>query len=168
MGFTFDDRISDSRRLFGSRVINQRSSISIWIFYAVLGFVFLHVLNWSAKCGPLSSGAYRDQCARPEEKKTKAKEIMNEAFYHREQNRSVTPYVDLKDEAPKVPPGHGRSTLRANVRSEPSMVGEVIANLDKDQVVKILETQGGWVRVRYSDDSDDEETGWVWKDLLKP
>lgn len=157
--------IDINRRIFGIASVSQKSRAGIWVFYIVAGFLFLHILNWSAKCGPFATGKYRDQCSEKQKPQT-SNELFNEAAYYREQHRETTPYVDLKDEdeSTPVPPGHGRATLRANVRSEPSMLGEVITNLNKHQVVKILETQGGWVRVELEED----ETGWVWKDLLKP
>lgn len=150
---------------------SQKSRISAWVFYAVAGFFFLHVLNWSAKCGPFASGKYRDYCTDLEQTRAAKAVVANETTYAWTKAQKKSPYVDLQDTGEVIeeflPEGYARSTLRANVRSDPNMEAEVITVLEKDQIVEILETQGSWLKIRYGDPTNDDETGWVWKDLLK-
>lgn len=160
------------RTLFAIPSNSQKSSLGLWVFYIVVGFVFLHVLNWSAKCGPFATGKYRDYCTDLEQTRTaKSNMVANEVTYAWSKAQKRSPYVDLQDSGEVIeeflPNGYGRTILRANVRSDPSMEAEVLITLDKDQIVEILEIQGSWFKIRYGDPNSEDETGWVWKDLLK-
>lgn len=168
----FDTGSFASRHIFSIASASQKSRIGPWVFYAVMGFMFLHILNWSAKCGPFSSGKYRDYCTDLEQTRAvKANVVANDVTYAWSKAQKKSPYVDLQDSGEVIeeflPEGYGRSTLRANVRSDPNMESEVLITLDKDQIVEILETQGSWLKIRYGNPTNDDEVGWVWKDLLK-
>lgn len=149
---------------------DQIRRISQVIFLAVIIFAALHLLQWSTRCGPFASGAYRDYCADLDRIRQARQVIINEATQARRQAATRTPYVDLRD-APEeierfVPPGHGVVKNRANAREGPGMAFDVIETLERDRMVEIIEDSDGWVRVRLNLPGDAETFGWIWQDLL--
>lgn len=137
----------------------------------VMIFVGLHILQWSARCGPFATGKYRDYCTDIDQLRVvKSPVLVNETTIARNRAIQRTPYVDLKDNGEVleefVPPGWGRSKNNANVREGPGMDYEVIDSLIRDSIVEIIEEQDGWIKVRISAPGDAEQFGWVWRDLL--
>lgn len=167
----FDAGIDAGRHIFGVASASQKSRIGVWAFYAVTGFLFLHILNWSAKCGPLAAGKFDDYCAELDKTRGAKPLIVNQATYARARASNHSPYVDLKEPGEVLeeflPPGYGRSKINANVREGPGMNYEVFESLEKDSVVEIIEEENGWIKVRLPGSSlDAEHFGWVWRDLL--
>ena len=149
---------------------NQIGKISQMVFLIVIIFAALHLLQWSTRCGPFASGAYRDYCADLERIRQARQVVLNEATQARSLAAKRTPYVDLRD-APEpierfIPPGHGVVKNRANVRDGPGVAFDVIETLDRDRMVEIIEDSDGWVRVRLNLPGDAEMFGWIWQDLL--
>lgn len=141
------------------------------VLITVLIFGGLHILQWSARCGPFSSGKYRDYCADLDQVRVaKAPMIVNETIIARNLASRRTPYVDLQDTGESleafVPPGWGRAKNNANVRDGPGMTYEITDRLMKDSIVEIIEEQDGWIKVRISAPGDAEMFGWVWQDLV--
>ena len=148
----------------------QIARISQIAFFVVIIFLSLHLLQWSTRCGPFASGAYRDYCADLERIRQARQVVLNEATQARSLAAKRTPYVDLRD-APEpierfIPPGHGVVKNRANVRDGPGVAFDVIETLDRDRMVEIIEDSDGWVRVRLNLPGDAETFGWIWQDLL--
>lgn len=149
---------------------DRMHAISIVLAITVVIFIALHALQWSAKCGPFASGAYRDYCSDIDKRRQARQVVINEATQARQLAIARTPYVDLRDPPEHlqqfVPPGHGMVINSANVREGPGMLYAVIANLPKDTLLEIIQEQDGWLQVRINNTGDAEEFGWVWKDLL--
>lgn len=150
------------------REIWLSSRILILITVIYMG---LHLLQWSARCGPFASGKYKDYCADLDKVRiAKAPVFVNETTLARNRAIARTPYVDLRDTGEIleefVPPGYGRSRNNANVREGPGMNFDVIDSLTKDSIVEIIEEQDGWIKVRIGSPIDAEAFGWVWRDLL--
>lgn len=157
-------------RMFGIASVSQKSNIGYIVFVVVLGFITLHMIQWTVKCGPLASGKFRDYCAEVKQARNKTQMVVNEATYARAKASKTSPYVDLREDAEVlqefVPPGYGRSKINANVREGPGMNYETFASLEKDSIVEIIEEQNGWIKVKLPDRDSAETFGWVWKDLL--
>lgn len=136
----------------------------------VLIFVGLHMLQWSARCGPLASGKYRDYCADLTQARKNKPVLVNETTVARNRAVAMTPYVDLKDsDAPLeqfLPQGYAMSKNNANVREGPGMTYEIVDSLPKDTIVEIVEEDGGWLKIRINGPNDAEQFGWVWRDLM--
>lgn len=149
---------------------NRVRRMSQIAFVLVVVFVLLHFLQWSTRCGPFATGAYRDYCADLDRIRQARQVIINEATQARRQAATRTPYVDLRDTSEQierfVPPGHGVVKNRANVRDGPGMLFDVIETLESERMVEIIEDSDGWVRVRLNLPGDAEVFGWIWKDLL--
>lgn len=152
----------------GNHDINKSLSKVLLLIVAV--FIFLHMAQWAAKCGPFASGAYRDYCSDIDKRRQARQVVINEATQARQLAIARTPYVDLRDPPERlqqfVPPGHGMVINSANVREGPGMLYAVIANLPKDTLLEIIQEQDGWLQVRINNTGDAEEFGWVWQDLL--
>lgn len=149
---------------------DQTRWASRWLLLAVVIFCLWQILQWSAKCGPLATGTYRDYCADIDRVRQARHTIINEATQARVLATRHTPYVDLQDSPEKIerfiPPGHGVVKNRANVRDGPGMAFDVVETLEKDSMVEIIEDSDGWVRVRLNLPGDAETFGWIWQDLL--
>ena len=144
--------------------------VSRWLLVIVVVFIGLHMIQWSAKCGPFASGRYKDYCKDVTSARQAKQVVINEATQARSRAAARSPYVDLRD-APEVleaflPAGYARARNRVNVREGPGMLFDVIDSLEPDSIVEVIEESDGWLRVKLNQPGDAETFGWVWRDLM--
>lgn len=152
----------------GNKDMNRALSRALLV--TVVVFCFLHVAQWSAKCGPFASGRYKDYCTDVNSARQAKQVIINDATQARSRAATRSPYVDLQGPAEILeaflPAGHARARNRVNVREGPGMLFEVIDSLEPDSIVQVIEESEGWLRVRLNQPGDAETFGWVWRDLM--